>query len=163
MGKEGARQTALLWLRLKSRVGTVATRKRQLVRSRTPRAYDANALTVKRLCDLFLESREAKIATGEITKRHWDELKKAAIDAADQLGRGSPIEQLRPDDFRKLRSKLGKGVGLKTLSGRMARTRSIFNFASKNGLLELNMNKLWGTERRRTNLWPETRQAIAND
>ncbi|HUP81939.1 MAG TPA: hypothetical protein VM260_25530, partial [Pirellula sp.] len=120
--------------------------KDDLLAGRTPRAYDPNALTIKRLCDLFLESREDKIATGEITKCHFDDLKKAAIVLADNFGRGAAVEQLRPDDFGKLRSKLGKGVGLKTLSGRMARTRSIFNYASKNGLLELNMNKLWGTE-----------------
>ncbi len=120
--------------------------KDDLLAGRTPRAFDANALTVKRLCDLFLESREAKIDTGEITKRHWDDLKKDATILADILGREAAVEQLRPDDFRKLRSKLGKGIGLTTLQGRMARTRAIFNYASKNGLLELNMNKLWGTE-----------------
>ena len=120
--------------------------KDDLLAGKTPRAFDANALTVKSLCDLFLESRESKIATGEITQRHWDDLKKEAIGLADILGRGAAVEQLRPDDFRKMRSKLGKGVGLTTLDGRVARIRAIFNYASKNGLLEINLNKLWGTE-----------------
>ncbi len=56
------------------------------------------------------------------------------------------MEQLRPDDFAKLRSAFAKGVGIKTLEGCIARARAIFNYADKNGFLERSLSKLWGTE-----------------
>lgn len=41
-----------------------------LLVGRTPRVFDANALTVKRLCDLFLESRESEQSSTMQAKRH---------------------------------------------------------------------------------------------
>jgi integrase len=120
--------------------------KDDLLAGRTPRAHDPNATTVKQLCDLFCESREAKVDTGEITRRHFDDLKKTAILVAKHLGKSASVEQLRPDDFRKLRAKFAAGVNLRTLDGRVARARAIFNHADKNGWLDVPLNKLWGTE-----------------
>jgi len=96
--------------------------------------------------DLFCESKEGKVATGEITQRTFEDYKLSAVEVAKHLGKSAAVEQLRPDDFRKLRSKLAEGVGLKTLDGKVTRARAIFNHASKNGWLETNLNKLWGTE-----------------
>ncbi|MCE3018591.1 MAG: tyrosine-type recombinase/integrase [Pirellula sp.] len=120
--------------------------KDDLLAGRTPRAFDPNAMTVKQLCDLFCESKEGKVATGEITQRTFEDYKLSAVEVAKHLGKSAAVEQLRPDDFRKLRSKLAEGVGLKTLDGKVTRARAIFNHASKNGWLETNLNKLWGTE-----------------
>ena len=120
--------------------------KDDLLAGRTPRAFDQNAMTVKQLCDLFCESREAKVDTGEITRRHFDDLRKTAIDVAEHLGKNASVEQLRPSDFAKLRSSFAKGVNLRTLDGRVARARAIFNHADKNGWLDVPLNKLWGTE-----------------
>lgn len=120
--------------------------KDDLIAGRTPRPYDANELTVKQLCDLFLESGESKVSTGEITQRTWDDYETTAKEVAKILGHSAAVEHLRPDDFRKLRSELAGTVGLKTLDGRVTRARAIFNYASKNGLLEVNLNRLWGTE-----------------
>jgi integrase len=120
--------------------------KDDLLAGRTPRAHDPNAMTVKQLCDLFCESKEGKVATGEITQRTFEDYKISAIEVAKHLGKSAAVEQLRPDDFQKLRSKMAEGVGLKTLDGKVTRARAIFNHASKNGWLETNLNKLWGTE-----------------
>ncbi len=37
-------------------------------------------------------------------------------------------------------------MSLKTLDGRVTRARAIFNYAAKNGFLQFNLAKLWGTE-----------------
>jgi integrase len=120
--------------------------KDDLLAGRIPRTSSGDGLTVKQLCDLAMESREAKVETGEMTKSHFDEMHATAIIVAEQFGRTTLVEQLRPEDFRKLRTILGKGVALKSLEGRIARARAIFNHADKNGLLEISINKLWGTE-----------------
>jgi hypothetical protein len=80
--------------------------KDDLLAGRTPRAHDPNAMTVKQLCDLFCESKEGKVATGEITQRTFEDYKISAKEVAKHLGKSAAVEQLRPDDFRKLRSKM---------------------------------------------------------
>jgi integrase len=120
--------------------------KDDLLAGRTPKEFDADSLTVKQLCDLFCESRESKVDTGELTRATLDDYIVIAKEIAKHLGKLNSVENLRPDDFRRLRKHLASGVGLKTLDGRIRRTRAFFNYASKNGLLETNLNKLWGTE-----------------
>lgn len=120
--------------------------KDDLLAGRTPRPYSQDSLTVKQLCDLFLESKEAKVASGELSQRSWDDYKKASLDVCKHLGRTAAVEHLRPDDFAKLRAQLAKGVGLKTLDGRITRSRAIFNYGSKNGLVDKSLTKLWGDQ-----------------
>ncbi len=78
--------------------------KDDLLARRTPSPLNTDALTVKRLCDLFLESKEAKVATGERSQRTWDDYHTTALEVAKQLGRNIPVENLRPDDFKRLRT-----------------------------------------------------------
>lgn len=120
--------------------------KDDLLAGRIPREAPGDGLTVKRLIDLALESREAKVDTGERTRAHFEEMKSTALVVAEFFGRTTLVEQLRPNDFQRLRAKLGKGVALKSLEGRIARVRALFHHGSKNGLIDVNMAKLWGTE-----------------
>lgn len=118
-----------------------------LLAGRTPREAKADdCLTVQRLCDLFMESREAKADTGEITRLTYDDYFETVKHLVAVFGRTADVLQLTPADFRRLRVKLSKGVGLKTLDGRIRRTRAVFNHASKNAWIEKNLNTLWGTE-----------------
>ena len=106
-----------------------------LLAGRTPRAYDPDALTVEALCNLFLESKHAKVETGELTQRSYDDYKAECKALALHLGRNAAVEHLAPDDFRKLRTKLAKGVGVKTLHGRMTRAKAVFLYAERRGLV----------------------------
>ena len=121
--------------------------KDDLLAGRTPAEAKADdCLSVERLCNLFMESREAKADTGEITRLTYDDYFETVKHLVAVFGRTADILQLTPADFRRLRVKLAKGVGLKTLDGRIRRTRAVFNHASKNGWIEKNLNMLWGTE-----------------
>jgi integrase len=102
---------------------------------RTPRAFEPDALTVEVLCNLFLESKDAKVATGELTQRSYDDYKAECKAIALHLGRNAVVEHLAPDDFRKLRTKLARGVGVKTLHGRMTRAKAVFLYAERRGLV----------------------------
>lgn len=120
--------------------------KDDLLAGRTPRPFDEGALTVADLCDLFLESRERRVETGELSQRTFDDYFAVAKSVTQILGRNAAVEHLRPSDFASLRAKLAKGCNLKTLEGRVACTRAIFNYADKNGLIERSLSRLWGTE-----------------
>jgi len=127
------------------------SQKDDLLAGRTPRAVDPDALTVGTLCDLFLDSRQRLVDTGEIRPQTLIDYHAIAKIVAKVLGRGAAVEQLRPDDFARLRSALAKGakkegVNVKSLEGHVARARAIFNYADKNGLLERSLSKIWGTE-----------------
>lgn len=120
--------------------------KDDLLAGRTPRPHDPDALTLERLCDLFCENRERRVKTGELADRTFVDYVATAKKLVAILGRNVCVEQLRPDDFSKLRAKLAEGVNLKTLEGEIARVRAVFNYADKNGLLEVSLSKLWGVE-----------------
>lgn len=120
--------------------------KDDLLAGRTPRTHDPNELTVGRLCDLFLDSRQRLVDSNEITPGTLRDYHAVAKMVAGTLGRNAVVDELAPVDFARLRSRLAKGQGPKSLEGHVARARAIFNYADKNGFLERSLNKLWGTE-----------------
>jgi len=120
--------------------------KDDLLAGRTPRPRGSDELTVENLCNLFLASRERRVETGDLERRTFEEYSVEAKRVVAEFGRTTVVEQLRPEDFANLRAKLGKAINAKTLEGRIARTRAIFNFADRNGLLERPLSKIWGTE-----------------
>jgi integrase len=120
--------------------------KDDLLAGRTPRVHDPDALTVERLCNLFLDSRQRRVDTGELAQQTLNDYHADAKIVTKVLGRTTLVEQLCPADFAKLRSALAKGVGIKTLEGCIARVRAIFNHAEKNSMLERSIKRLWGTE-----------------
>jgi integrase len=120
--------------------------KDDLLLGRKPRPRGSDELTVENLCNLFLVSRERKVETGDLERRTFEEYKTEAKRVAAEFGKTTIVEELRPEDFAEFRAKLGRGVNPKTLEGRIARVRAIFNYADKNGLLERPLSKIWGTE-----------------
>lgn len=117
-----------------------------LLAGKKPRTAAPSQLTVRRLCNLFLESRERKVATGELTQRTFDDYFAIAKTVTKELGSSSAVDLLAPEDFVELRAKLAQGLNLKTLEGRIACVRAIFNYGDKNGLLERPLSKIWGVE-----------------
>ncbi len=117
-----------------------------LLAGKKPRTGNGDCLTVGRLCNLFLESRERKVSTGELTQITYDDYLKIAELLVKELGRNTSVELLDPRDFADLRAELAKGCNLKTLEGKIAYVRAIFNYADKNGFLDTPLSKIWGTE-----------------
>lgn len=120
--------------------------KDQLLAGRKPRRADPEALTVGGLVNLFLESRERRVKTGELSAQTLADYLPIGKQLVEKLGRSTPVEHLEPADFSELRAHLAEGVNLKTLEGRIASVRAIFNHADKNGWLERPLSRIWGTE-----------------
>ncbi len=84
----------------------------------------------------YLENREPRIASGELTRRTFLDSKRTGEYLIQELGRFTHVESLTPNDFAKLRDKISKRGGLVLLGNEIQRARAIFNFASKNDMIE---------------------------
>jgi integrase len=93
------------------------------------RRQDPNALVVGDLMNEFLTARRAKVESGELARRSWDEYHRAADRIVDAFGRGRAVIDLRPADFGKLRAAAVKRLGPVALSKFITLTRTIFAFA----------------------------------
>jgi integrase len=107
---------------------------------REPRTQ-SDALTVGELCAEFLESKEQHVTSGELKSRTFGEYHATLERVVAEFGRNRPVEDLRPEDFRKLRASLTKGVngsqrGAMALAKDVRVTRMVFKFGLDNGLLQ---------------------------
>ena len=78
----------------------------------TPPPRNVEALTLENLVNTFLENRESKVASGELTQRTWNDIKRTAEYSILELGRYTQVESLTPLDFAKLCVEISKGSGL---------------------------------------------------
>src|SRR5262249_42046449 len=65
---------------------------------------DAEGLTVKELCNRFLNTKAALRDAGEITPRTWEEYKVACDLIVSKFGKGRLVDDIGPDDVAGLRS-----------------------------------------------------------
>ena len=103
---------------------------------KTPPPKNVGALTVEDLVNGFLENRDAKVLSGEMAQRTWNDSKRTGLMLIEALGRHTTVESLTPNDFAKLRLQFSKGVGLVSLGNDIQRSRVIFNFAFKNEMID---------------------------
>jgi len=116
--------------------------KDDLLAGREPRVT-GEGLTVVSLVNQFLESKESKVKTDELTERSFEEYDAICGQIIEVFGRNRVVTDLRPDDFERLRAELAKGRGKKprgcgpvTLASVIGRARVVFNYASKNSLVD---------------------------
>ena len=93
-------------------------------------------VTVRCLCDTFLEGKESLVKTGELAQRSWNDYYATCLKVADTFGRNRLVADLRPRDFADLRKALADGKGLVTLKNDMARVRILFKWGFESELLE---------------------------
>ena len=93
------------------------------------RRQDANALTVADLCNEFLTARRAKVDSGELSPRSWNEYHLAAERIVDTFGKARAVMDLRPADFGKLRATVAKRLGPVALTKFITLTKTILAFA----------------------------------
>jgi integrase len=96
----------------------------------------SDGLTVKQLCNKFVNAKAASRDTGEITPRSWQDYKDACELIIKHFGAGRLVADLGPDDFAELRKKLAKRWGPGTLGNVINRMRVAFKYASDNGLID---------------------------
>src|SRR5262249_5222238 len=102
---------------------------------RTPRA-DPEALTVRDMCNAFLNAKRQAMEVGELSPRTWDGYKVACDFLVKQLGRTRLVSDLAPDDFAALRNRLAKRYGPHGLGTAIQCIRCACKYAFDAGLIE---------------------------
>lgn len=88
------------------------------------------------LLEDFLDAKNRMLESGEITKRHFDDLLRSAKLIAKTIGKHRYVDNLVPDDFAPLRSALAKRHNAISLVREIGNCRQPFNWAWKNGKLD---------------------------
>jgi integrase len=101
---------------------------------RTPRP-STDGLTVRDLCNHFLNTKQALVQTGELAARTWGEYKETCALLVGAFGKPRLVSDLGPTDFAALRKKMSQRRGPVRLDNAIQRVRSVFKFATDNGLL----------------------------
>jgi integrase len=97
---------------------------------------DSDALSVADLVNTFLEHRDAQVKSGELSQRHFGDLKRTGAFLIECLGRNTNVELLTPQDFADLRSRIAKKGSLIYVANEVQRCRTMFNFAYKNQMID---------------------------
>jgi integrase len=102
---------------------------------RAPRP-DPNALTVKDLCNQFLNAKQALVDAGELTRMTWGDYKTACDEILAAFGKGRLVSDIGPDDFARLRNKMARKWGPHRLSKTIQFVRCVFKHAYDAGLID---------------------------
>jgi integrase len=106
-----------------------------LLAGRTPRP-DAEATTVRDACNSFLASKAAKRDRGGITGERWEQLKAVCDLLIETFTRHRLMDDLRPDDFAKLRAKMSNRFCASTAKVWIGKVKSVFRHAYLAGLID---------------------------
>jgi integrase len=99
-----------------------------------PVPEESDRLTVRRLVNEFLATKEARIKSGQLSKRTFGELLAVGRTLAEVFGDRS-VPTLAPRDFETLRSRFPSGSPV-VLKNKLIRVRSIFRYATENGMID---------------------------
>ncbi len=123
------------WAAPDAALASYLEQKDDLHAGRTPRAA-LERLTVFTLCGKFLTTKQRMLNAGELSGRSFADYTAAAKRLLAAFGKQRLVADLRPDDFEKLRTAWAKKWGPVRLGGEINRTRIIFNYAWKGGLID---------------------------
>lgn len=91
---------------------------------------------VVHLVDQFMSVKEDQSETGEIRMDTVKEYRRTCKRLVAVLGKWTPLNDLKPDHFVRLRNELAKSMSVTTLKGQITRVRTILNFAYEMGLVD---------------------------
>jgi integrase len=95
----------------------------------------AGGVTVADAVNAFLNERKARVESGELSGGMWGEYFHACEQVVETFGRGRLVDDMRPDDFGKLRAAAAKRLGPAALSKFVTMTRTVFKFAYESELI----------------------------
>ena len=101
---------------------------------REPRSRGGFA--VGELCNHFLTTKKRLLDNGEITNRTFQDYHRTCQKAVNFFGKNRLVRDLVPDDFNAYRRKLAETLGPVALGNEIQRTRTLFGYPWKEGLLE---------------------------
>jgi integrase len=88
------------------------------------------------ICEAFLQHRNTKVESGELRQRTWDEYKAVCDLMMQAFGKERFADEIKPEEFSKLRSLIAKKKRPKTIHNLITRCQAVINFSNKNGLTE---------------------------
>src|SRR5262249_13036232 len=88
------------------------------------------------LCNVFLNVKQARVDSGELSARTWVDNKEACDLVVTHFGKQRLVSDLRPDDFNRLRAKMAQQWGPVRLGNVVHRIKSVFKYALASGLIE---------------------------
>jgi hypothetical protein len=98
-----------------------------LYAGRKPRD-DECGLRMVDLINTFLSVRNDEVRSGALAQRSWNDYDATCGRILKCFGRNRIVADLRPEDFRKLRSALQRGRNLTTLGNEIQRVRTVFKY-----------------------------------
>ena len=102
---------------------------------RTPR-IKRDGLTVRELCNRFLAAKETARDAGEIAAVTWSDYFQICKYLVEYFGPRRVVDDLRGDDFDKLRGAIAKTGNLVTQANKINRVRIVFRYAYEAELIE---------------------------
>lgn len=110
---------------------------------RVPRSRETGVVSgcsVRDLVNTFLTSQERRLNAGELSQRSFADYFQACKRIVEFLGKQTGVSSLKAADFRGFRESWPKTWGLQMHSDLIAKTKTIFGYALKNGLIESPVN-----------------------
>jgi hypothetical protein len=105
-----------------------------LLASRIPRTK-ADQFTLRDLCNQFLSSKRSVLESGKLSPRSFADYLETSRQLIDFFGKHRPVDDLMPTDFGRYHASMTKAWGPVTVGNMIRRTRVVFNYAVKNGLI----------------------------
>lgn len=96
---------------------------------RTPRPRNDDRLTLADLVNEFLNYKRQQVESGELSARSFREYEATGKRLAGILGRNIVVDEIRPDDLLRVRTKLAETRGPIALGSEIGRCRVLLNFA----------------------------------
>jgi hypothetical protein len=124
-----------LWADPDAALAKYLEQKDDLHAGRAPRP-SAEGLTVKELCNAFLNHKRQLVGEGGLSPRSFTDYKGTCDLLVEHFGKLRRVDDLAPEDFAALRQKAAKRWGPVRLGNAIQRTRSVFKYALDAGLTD---------------------------
>lgn len=95
-----------------------------------------NKVTVRQLVNQFLTSKKARVESGELSKRTFDDYYVTCERILAVLGKSRPVESIGPLDFERLRAQFATTHGPVRLGKDITCVRVVFNYAYQSDLIK---------------------------
>ncbi|VTR97011.1 tyrosine recombinase : Uncharacterized protein OS=Blastopirellula marina DSM 3645 GN=DSM3645_10342 PE=4 SV=1: Phage_integrase [Gemmata massiliana] len=105
---------------------------------RTPRVA-SEGVTVKLLCNAYLNHKKEKLDRGELSPRSWTCYRNTAELVVAKFGKGRLVSDLRPEDFTSLRTMMSKKWGPVRVRNYVQQIRGVFKYGYDSELLAVPM------------------------
>lgn len=110
--------------------------KDELLAGRQPRKQTRNGIDLVDLADRFMEAKQRALAAGDIGHWTFSGYMGSCRRLLSSLGRHWVVEDLRPEDFAKLRDRIAKTRGPVGIANEIRNIRGLFKWGFDSGLID---------------------------